>query len=57
MPTSIWVWISSAMVVSVRPVTISGRGPTRSVRRPAIGAITTIMSVVGRKRTPASTGE
>ncbi len=36
---------------------MSGRGPIRSVRRPAIGAMTMTMSVVGRKRMPASSGE
>ena len=38
-------------------MTISGRGPTRSASRPASGAISTIISVEGRKRTPASTAE
>jgi hypothetical protein len=51
------VWMRSAIVVSVRPATIGGRGPIRSASRPASGAITTIMSVEGRKRTPASTAE
>ena len=51
--TEMWVWINMATATSSRPVTISGRGPIRSESRPAIGAVTMISSVVGRKRTPA----
>ena len=40
-----------------RPTVMGMRGPMRSVSRPAIGAIATIMSVAGRNRTPASSGE
>jgi len=36
---------------------MSGRGPMRSVWRPAIGAMTITINVVGRKRTPASSAE
>ena len=57
MSTVMRVCRKSANVVSDRPVTISGRGPTRSARRPASGAISTIISVDGRKRTPACTAE
>ncbi len=51
------VWRNSAIVVSASPATIGGRGPIRSARRPASGAISTIISVEGRKRTPASIAE
>ena len=37
-----------------RPTPIGQTGPKRSERRPAIGAITAITIVVGRKRMPAS---
>ncbi len=39
------------------PLTSSGRGPILSVSLPASGAISTIISVEGRKRTPASMAE
>ena len=39
-----------------RPAVISGRGPMRSVRRPAIGPDTITHSVVGRKRSPVCSG-
>ena len=57
MSTSMRVWRNSATVTRLRPTTIGGRGPIRSVSRPASGAITTIISVEGRKRMPASIAE
>jgi hypothetical protein len=47
---------SSEIATRSMPVVISGRGPMRSVRRPASGAATMMISVEGRKRTPASSG-
>src|SRR5258708_26739028 len=47
---------NSAPETHSRPKVISGREPTRSARRPAIGAIRTIIRVEGRKRTPACSG-
>src|SRR3954447_1294165 len=42
---------------SVRPTEMGIRGPILSVSLPAIGAIVTIISVAGRNRTPACSGE
>ncbi len=39
------------------PPTISGRGPMRVERRPAIGATAITMSVIGSVRTPDSSAE
>jgi hypothetical protein len=41
----------------VSPPAISQRGPQRSESRPATGATPTIISVEGRNRIPASSGE
>ena len=49
---SIRVSQNSAAETSERPTAIGTRGPIRSVSRPAIGAIATIMSVAGRNRAP-----
>ena len=47
----------SAIATSVSPTAIGMRAPMRSVSRPAIGAAMMIMTVEGRKRMPASSGE
>ena len=48
---------ASATATRARPAVMSGRSPMRSVWRPAIGAMTITINVVGRKRTPASSAE
>ena len=47
--------IAAATITS--PSVISGRGPMRSVSRPASGPMTMITSVEGRNRTPVCSGE
>ena len=42
--------------ISRSPPAISRRGPSLSVSRPAIGPAAITTSVVGRKRTPVSSG-
>jgi hypothetical protein len=45
--------MNSDRASSERPATIGGFGPILSESRPASGATATIISVDGRKRTPA----
>ena len=54
-----WIRVSKniATDTSESPTVIGIRGPMRSVRRPAIGAIATIIRVAGKNRTPAWRGE
>ena len=53
------VWVvmndcqNSALEASSRPATIGMRGPMRSARRPEIGPMKMMITVEGRKRTPA----
>ena len=42
---------------SSMPPARSQRLPNRSDRRPAMGAVTMISTVIGRNRTPVSSGE
>ena len=57
MSTSIRDCQAIETVTSSSPNTSGVRGPIRSASRPAIGPATMITSVLGRKRTPVSSGE
>ena len=60
-PKLVSTWIRDCharlTVTRVSPITSGVRGPTRSARRPDSGPATMITSVLGRKRTPVSSGE